>query len=96
MLPAGLGLCCVSTKALEAQKKARANNPLRRCFFDFDDMLKAMRDKNYAEYKVVEVTNPNPISASTIANVIRYWGYSVIENNCMDHTKSILEKDEPS
>jgi alanine-glyoxylate transaminase/serine-glyoxylate transaminase/serine-pyruvate transaminase len=44
MLPAGLGLCCVSTKALEAQKQARGNNPLRRCFFDFDDMLKANKD----------------------------------------------------
>jgi alanine-glyoxylate transaminase/serine-glyoxylate transaminase/serine-pyruvate transaminase len=44
MLPAGLGLCCVSVKALEAQKNARANNPLRRCFFDFDDMLKTNKD----------------------------------------------------
>ena len=44
MLPAGLGLCCVSSKALEAQKNARANNPLRRCFFDFDDMLKSNKD----------------------------------------------------
>ena len=44
MLPAGLGLCCVSSKALEARTSARANNPLRRCFFDFDDMLKANKD----------------------------------------------------
>ncbi len=44
MLPAGLGLCCVSSKALEAQKTARANNPLRRCFFDFDDMVKSNKD----------------------------------------------------
>ncbi len=44
MLPAGLGLCCVSNKALEAQKQARANNPLRRCFFDFDDMLRTNKD----------------------------------------------------
>jgi alanine-glyoxylate transaminase/serine-glyoxylate transaminase/serine-pyruvate transaminase len=44
MLPAGLGLCCVSNKALDAQKSARANNPLRRCFFDFDDMLKTNKD----------------------------------------------------
>ena len=44
MLPAGLGLCCVSPKALEAQKNARANNPLRRCFFDFDDMIKSNKD----------------------------------------------------
>ena len=44
MLPAGLGLCCVSPKALEAQKSARANNPLRRAFFDFDDMLKSNKD----------------------------------------------------
>jgi len=28
---------------LEAQKQARANNPLRRAFFDFDDMMKANR-----------------------------------------------------
>ena len=44
MLPAGLGLCCVSEKALEARKQARANNPLRRCFFDFDDMLRTNKD----------------------------------------------------
>ena len=44
MLPAGLGLCCVSNKALDAQKNARANNPLRRCFFDFDDMMKSNKD----------------------------------------------------
>jgi alanine-glyoxylate transaminase/serine-glyoxylate transaminase/serine-pyruvate transaminase len=44
MLPAGLGLCCVSDKALEAQKSARNNNPLRRCFFDFDDMIKSNKD----------------------------------------------------
>jgi alanine-glyoxylate transaminase/serine-glyoxylate transaminase/serine-pyruvate transaminase len=44
MLPAGLGLCCVSNKALEAQKSARANNPLRRCFFDFDDMIRTNKD----------------------------------------------------
>ena len=44
MLPAGLGLCCVSGKALDAQKNARANNPLRRSFFDFDDMMKSNKD----------------------------------------------------
>ena len=44
MLPAGLGLCCVSNKALEARKSVRANNSLRRCFFDFDDMLRANKD----------------------------------------------------
>ncbi len=44
MLPAGLGICCVSQKALEAGKAARRNNPLRRCFFDFDDMIKANKD----------------------------------------------------
>ena len=44
MLPAGLGLCCVSTKALDAQKSARANNPLRRAFFDFDDMIRSNKD----------------------------------------------------
>lgn len=44
MLPAGLGLCCISPKALEARKRARTNNPLRRTFFDFDDMLKNNKD----------------------------------------------------
>ena len=34
MLPAGLGIVCVSPKALEARKRAG----LRRCYFDFDDM----------------------------------------------------------
>ncbi len=44
MLPAGLGLACVSPKALEAQKAARNNNPLRRAYFDFDDQSKANKD----------------------------------------------------
>jgi alanine-glyoxylate transaminase/serine-glyoxylate transaminase/serine-pyruvate transaminase len=44
MLPAGLGLCAVSDKALEAQKTARKNTPLRRCFFDFDDMIRTNKD----------------------------------------------------
>ena len=44
MLPAGLGIACVSPKALEAQKTARANNPLRRAFFDFDDQSRANKD----------------------------------------------------
>jgi alanine-glyoxylate transaminase/serine-glyoxylate transaminase/serine-pyruvate transaminase len=44
MLPAGLGICCVSPKALEAQKTARKNNPLRRVYFDFEDMQKTNKD----------------------------------------------------
>jgi alanine-glyoxylate transaminase/serine-glyoxylate transaminase/serine-pyruvate transaminase len=37
MLPAGLGITCVSEKALEASKTARQV----RCYFDYADMLKA-------------------------------------------------------
>ncbi|HEX4151228.1 MAG TPA: aminotransferase class V-fold PLP-dependent enzyme [Steroidobacteraceae bacterium] len=37
MLPAGLGVTCVSQKALEASKKATA----RRCYFDYADMVQA-------------------------------------------------------
>jgi alanine-glyoxylate transaminase/serine-glyoxylate transaminase/serine-pyruvate transaminase len=37
MLPAGLGITCVSQKALEAAKKATA----RRCYFDYADMVQA-------------------------------------------------------
>ncbi len=37
MLPAGLGLVCASPKALAAAKTATS----RRCYFDFDDMIKA-------------------------------------------------------
>jgi alanine-glyoxylate transaminase / serine-glyoxylate transaminase / serine-pyruvate transaminase len=44
MLPAGLGIACVSPKALEAQEAARRNDPLRRCYFDFGDMAKANKD----------------------------------------------------
>jgi alanine-glyoxylate transaminase/serine-glyoxylate transaminase/serine-pyruvate transaminase len=44
MLPAGLGICCVSNKALDAGKGARSNDRLRRCFFDFDDMIRANKD----------------------------------------------------
>lgn len=44
MLPAGLGIACVSPKALEAQAAARRNDPLRRCYFDFGDMAKANKD----------------------------------------------------
>ena len=44
MLPAGLGIACVSPKALEAQKAARRNSPLRRAYFDFDDMARTNKD----------------------------------------------------
>ena len=37
MLPAGLGVMCVSAKALEAAKQASS----RRCYFDFADMVTA-------------------------------------------------------
>src|SRR5712675_3231521 len=37
MLPAGLGVTCVSQKALEAAKRATS----RRCYFDYGDMLTA-------------------------------------------------------
>ncbi|MGQ0657465.1 MAG: aminotransferase class V-fold PLP-dependent enzyme [Chromatiales bacterium] len=37
MLPTGLGIVCASEKALEASKTAR----LPRCFFDFNDQIKA-------------------------------------------------------
>jgi alanine-glyoxylate transaminase / serine-glyoxylate transaminase / serine-pyruvate transaminase len=37
MLPAGLGVICVSQKALEAAKTAQS----RRCYFDFADMVQA-------------------------------------------------------
>jgi alanine-glyoxylate transaminase / serine-glyoxylate transaminase / serine-pyruvate transaminase len=37
MLPAGLGVTCISQKALDASKTATA----RRCYFDYADMLKA-------------------------------------------------------
>ena len=44
MLPSGLGICCVSPKALDAQRRAGTNTPLRRTFFDFGDMLRANKD----------------------------------------------------
>jgi alanine-glyoxylate transaminase/serine-glyoxylate transaminase/serine-pyruvate transaminase len=44
MLPAGLGISCFSQKALEAGRGARRNNPLRRVFFDIEDMQKANKD----------------------------------------------------
>jgi alanine-glyoxylate transaminase/serine-glyoxylate transaminase/serine-pyruvate transaminase len=37
MLPAGLGVMCVSAKALEAAKRSTS----RRCYFDFGDMVSA-------------------------------------------------------
>jgi alanine-glyoxylate transaminase/serine-glyoxylate transaminase/serine-pyruvate transaminase len=37
MLPAGLGVTCVSQKALEASKKAAS----KRCYFDYADMVQA-------------------------------------------------------
>lgn len=40
MLPTGLGVVCASQKALAARKRAQC----RRCFFDFDDMLRTNKD----------------------------------------------------
>jgi alanine-glyoxylate transaminase/serine-glyoxylate transaminase/serine-pyruvate transaminase len=37
MLPAGLGVTCISQKALEASKRAAS----RRCYFDYGDMVSA-------------------------------------------------------
>jgi alanine-glyoxylate transaminase / serine-glyoxylate transaminase / serine-pyruvate transaminase len=39
MLPAGLGITCVSVRALDAAKSARS----RRCYFDYGDMAQAAR-----------------------------------------------------
>jgi alanine-glyoxylate transaminase/serine-glyoxylate transaminase/serine-pyruvate transaminase len=50
MLPAGLGILCVSEKALEASKSATMN----RCYFSFADMLK-MNPDGYFPY-----TPPTP------------------------------------
>ena len=44
MMPAGMGFACASPKALEAQRAARKNNPLRRGYFEFDDMIKTNKD----------------------------------------------------
>ncbi len=40
MLPPGLAIVCASQKALEAHKQATS----RRCYFDFDDMIKTNKD----------------------------------------------------
>jgi len=40
MLPAGLAIVCVSQKALAARKHAG----IRRCYFDFEDMVKTNKD----------------------------------------------------
>ena len=45
MLPTGLAIVAVSQKALEARQRAG----LRRCFFDFDDMIRA-NDTGYFPY----------------------------------------------
>ncbi len=40
MMPAGLAILCVSEKALAARKQAGS----RRCYFDFEDMMRTNRD----------------------------------------------------
>ena len=40
MMPAGLAILCVSQKALEARKSAG----MRRCYFDFEDMMRTNKD----------------------------------------------------
>jgi alanine-glyoxylate transaminase/serine-glyoxylate transaminase/serine-pyruvate transaminase len=40
MMPAGLAILCVSQKALAARRSAG----MKRCYFDFDDMLKTNKD----------------------------------------------------
>lgn len=44
MLPAGLGFACMSQKAAEAEAAARKAQPLKRTYFDFEDMRKANKD----------------------------------------------------
>ncbi len=40
MMPAGLAILCVSQKALDARKQAG----MRRCYFDFEDMMRTNKD----------------------------------------------------
>lgn len=40
MMPAGLAIICVSEKALAARKNAQ----MRRCYFDFEDMMRTNKD----------------------------------------------------
>ena len=66
MLPAGLGVTCVSQKALEAAKTATS----RRCYFDYDDMVQA----NASGYFPVHAFAADAVRPARVARHARRGG----------------------
>lgn len=66
-----------------------------------EQMLSAMRSGNrkngkryfpYYSYKMLRATMPNPDAARFVADSLKDVGYTVIGNNCMDHTIRVLNQ----
>lgn len=57
----------------------------------FDQAKKDMKAKGYTGYKCVTVGKGNITSATNAALATKSGGYSVIGNNCMDHSYRILK-----
>lgn len=55
-----------------------------------EEMFTEMRARMYDEYKWFEVINANPVQAYKAALATSKWGYTVLGNNCLDHTYAVL------
>jgi hypothetical protein len=65
-------------------------------FATAEEMAAAMKLRNYLCYKVAEVANCNPETATVVANGCKGCGYDGVGNNCLDHVARVLHAyDEP-
>jgi alanine-glyoxylate transaminase/serine-glyoxylate transaminase/serine-pyruvate transaminase len=76
MLPTGLGIVCVSQKALDARKSAK----LHRTFFSFDDMI-ATNDKGFFPY------TPNTITLRGLREAVNMLLEEGLENVFARHRR---------
>jgi hypothetical protein len=55
-----------------------------------EEMFEEMRARFFDEYKWMEVKDSDPDKAYQAALATAKWGYTVLGNNCLDHTYAIL------
>ena len=55
-----------------------------------EEMFNEMKARCYDEYKWIEVKDGDSILAYKAALATAKWGYTVLGNNCLDHTYAVL------
>jgi alanine-glyoxylate transaminase/serine-glyoxylate transaminase/serine-pyruvate transaminase len=104
MMPAGLGILCASTRAVEASKTAG----LRRVFFDFADMMRANETGYFpytpalpmlyglreslamiAEEKLEHVIQRHHVLASGVRAAVKAWGLDLCAKGNQWHSDTV-------